>query len=64
MKINGTFLVILHPDQNDFIELKTKKMDDIVTNLFAERAKQVAEEDKENVPPGGDVIDSNKKPKL
>lgn len=54
-KITQSFIVILHPNQDKYLKIITKDVDDIVEKLFEERknALQVdeLERDKENVPP-------------
>lgn len=54
-KVNGTFLMILHPDQENYLRIETRDVDSIVDALFAERIKErasksdAAEAEKEDV---------------
>ncbi|KAG5185095.1 hypothetical protein JKP88DRAFT_289572 [Tribonema minus] len=52
MKINGTYLLILHPSQDTFLRIETKDVDDVVEELFFERQQELeADANKENVAP-------------
>jgi hypothetical protein len=42
MKVNGCCLVVLHPEQNDFIEMQTEDMQPLVDELWKIRAEEVA----------------------
>lgn len=41
MKVNGCFLVILHPAQDTYLKLKTMDVDDIVDKIFELRRKRL-----------------------
>lgn len=50
-KIAETFILILHPNQDEYLKIHTRDVDDIVKAVFEERRKEIEDENKENLPP-------------
>lgn len=47
-KITGAFIVVLHPDQDEYLKIAAKPFDDIVEKLFDERREYVQNLDKKD----------------
>lgn len=58
-KVTQTFIVVLHPHQDEYLKIVTKDVDDLVEKLFEERRQErkmeelieTSELNKENIPP-------------